>query len=140
MDTIQDSLKHLLESTNTSNSKYKFYSFGHADETLSDIHCTHPQNEPSADSLRRKQLVDCINETFKHVAYKPSVVMGECYAYGLLEAGRPKWKNIYIKTVATKRGQCSLTWQKYPVSLIQFILEYELSYELAWKTDNNKTT
>jgi len=40
--------------------------------------------------------------------------------YAVLEAGQQR--NVAIKTVGTKCGQCTLTYKNYPVSLMQFIL------------------
>jgi hypothetical protein len=53
--------------------------------------------------------------------------------YAVLEAGQQR--NVAIKTVGTKCGQCTLTYKNYPVSLMQFILEPK---EVFYLIDLNK--
>jgi len=115
---IKDQLQLLQETTNCSNSKYMFFTFGHGSEKWHNINHT---NRKSTDTWGRRLLLSCINECFVNATYQPIVILDECYGYGLLEAGT--WRNIAIKAVATKRGQCTLTYKKYPVSVMQFILE-----------------
>jgi len=116
---IKDKLQLLQETTNCSNSKYMFFTFGHGSEKWLNIN--HTDRKSTDTWWGRKLLLYCINECFVNATYQPIVILGECYGYGLLEAGT--WRNIVIKAVATKRGQCTLKYKKYPVSVMQFILE-----------------
>jgi len=113
-----------LRETSSSDSMFTFYSFGHGDETRSNIYRIHGEDIITVDASGRKLLLDCINKCFQGVRYKPTVVLSECYGHCLLIGCR--WKNINVKAVATELHKCTLMHFTYPVSLLQFVLESEL--------------
>jgi len=115
---IKDKLQLLQETTNRSDSRYMFFTFGHGSKKWHNINHT---NRKYIDTWGRKLLLNCINECFVNANYHPIVILGECYGYGLLEVGT--WRNIVIKAIATKRGRYSLKYGNYPVSVMHFILE-----------------